>query len=1067
MPAKKTTKPSTTKSLWKTQGGKKFANLPLLRELDSSVDRVQSGNSFDTTNAAPVAQLRLNALSASRAPAAESFDATPTAPVTGTANWTPLGPLVIPNGQTYSSIRANVSGRITAIAIDPFATQTIYAGSAQGGVWKTTDAGASWAPMSDNQPSLAIGAVILDPNNPRIVYAATGEGNFSADSYYGLGVIKSTDGGATWTPNGSITFAGKRFCRLAIHASNSSIIFAAVSNGIHRSTNAGATWTPLAGGLPTSDSTEIAFDPGNGNVAYAAFYGNGVYKTTNATAAAPAWVKLAGGLPTAQLGRIVLAISPSSPSTIYALIGNGATDNIDRFFISTNSGANWSAIPLPTGNIGGQSFYNIHLTVDPTTPDIVYLCGISFWKAVRSGATWTITDIGGGFHPDCHFSVIDPSNHQTIYAGSDGGIYRSTNGGTAWDDSINKGICITQFEFIDDHPTSGASVFGGTQDNGTEQYRNHPVFYHADEGDGGCAIINDNRPSNVLSTYYGASPKLSTQGGKFGTWNSKWNGITGNALFYPPMAACDTDSNRIAIGTDRVNIDTTQGSGGWPTKIPATGGLGSVSAIAFLSPTLLYAANTAGQIFKIAGSTVTTISQAPLPTMYVWDIAALPGKTNEIVIVMSGFGVPHVWRAVVPATGPATWTDISSNLPDIPVNALVIDSVNPATFYVGTDIGVFRTLNTGGAWSLYSNGLPNCAIYDLKLHQPSRVLRAATHGRGLWEIPVDAAVTPPADLVFRDHPMDTARVFPTPNATAAWDDPLHYVTLGSDLYWWMSADVKVDALEGATPAYQMPVSQVDYIQYETKLQHRNAQRGRVNRVYVQMQNRGFQPAANVHVKLLYADASAGLPDLPADFWTAFPADSADTSQWRPIGSAQTIVAASPGIPTILEWDWTPPLAAATHSCLLAVMDSATDPIPAAAKVSAIGALVPAEKRVTLKNLHLVDPALAPSASIRFVASSRKVQTIRVVPHTPNVPNVTFTFDPKFVDRIQLWEGFKKPTLPRGKTGKLQFVIPKEGVDATIKIAALSAGESPASFSVIQYEGETIVGGSTYVIRPKS
>jgi len=1061
MPAKKTNDSSTSKAIWKAQGGKLFANRPLLRETDPAVDRVEAGSSFDTQDTAP-AQLRLDALSGSRATDAESF----TAPMAGTANWTPLGPLVIPNGQTYSAARVNVSGRITAIAIDPSAPLTIYAGSAQGGVWKTTDGGANWAPMSDNQASLAIGAVILDPNNPQTIYAATGEGNFSADSYYGLGVLKSIDGGSNWTLNGASTFAGKRFCRLAIHASNSSLILAAVSNGIHRSTNAGVAWAPLGGGLPSTDATEVAFDPGNGNVAYAAFYGNGIYKSTNATATAPVWTKLAGGLPTTQLGRIVLAVSPSSPSTLYALIGNGKTDNIDRFYVSNNAGANWSAIPLPGGNIGGQSFYNIHLTVDPTTPDIVYLCGISFWKAVRSGAAWSITDLGGAFHPDCHVSAIDPSNHLTIYAGSDGGIYRSTNGGATWDDSINQELCITQFEFIDDHPVSGASVFGGTQDNGTEQYRNHPVFYHADEGDGGCTIINDNTPSNVLSTYYGASPKLSTQGGKFDTWNAKWNGITGEALFYPPMVACGTDPNRIAVGTDRINIDTSQGSGGWPVKLPTGGGLGSVSAIAFISPTLLYAGNTAGQVFQIAGSTVTTISQAPLPGMYVWDIAALPGKPNEVVIVMSGFGVPHVWRATVPATGPAVWTDISSNLPDIPVNALVIDSANPATFYIGTDIGVFRTLNAGGAWSLYSNGLPNCAVFDMKLHQPTRVLRAATHGRGLWEIPVDAAATPVSDLVFRDHPMDTARVFPTPNAVAAWDDPLHYVTLGNDLFWWMSADIKVDALEGSPPSYQMPVSEVEYIRYETQLQHRQAQRGRVNLVYVQVQNRGYLPAANVRVKLLYADASAGLPDLPADFWSAFPADSADTSQWRPIGATQTIASAAPGIPTILEWDWTPPAGAATHSCLLAVMDSTSDPIPEAAKVLTLGTLVPGEKRVTLKNLHLIDPAAASSASIRFTASSRKVQTIRVVPHTRNVPNLTFAFEPKFVEKVKLWEGFKKQSLPRAKTGRLQFVVPKEGVALAIKPAALAAGEQPASFSVIQYEGETIVGGSTFVVRPK-
>ena len=157
-------------------------------------------------------------------------------------------------------------------------------------------------------------------------------------------------------------------------------------------------------------------------------------------------------------------------------------------------------------------------------------------------------------------------------------MYRSTDGGATWDDSINKGLVITQYEFIDDHPTVDAVVIGGTQDNGTEQYRNSPVFYHADDGDGGFAIINDNNPTNVIATYYGPSPKLSTQSGKFGTWAAVWTGITGNDnLFYPPVVACGTDPNRLAVGTDRLNLDNTQGTGGWPTKVTLPGITAAIS----------------------------------------------------------------------------------------------------------------------------------------------------------------------------------------------------------------------------------------------------------------------------------------------------------------------------------------------------------------------------------------------------------------------------------------------------------------------------------------------------------
>ncbi|MFN7939270.1 MAG: hypothetical protein U0R19_38450 [Bryobacteraceae bacterium] len=189
-----------TKELWKAAAGKDFKMRPLLRERDSSEDRVEVDGKAASAQAAAAKQ-RLAAIEALSGPAAGGFTG-PTAPVVGSRNWTPLGPLAIPNGQTYTIARVNVSGRVTGIAIDPTDTRRIYIGTAQGGVWKTVDAGVNWAPMSDNEASLAIGAVTLDPNDAQVVYAGTGEGNFSGDSYYGLGVLKSTNGGATWTLQG-------------------------------------------------------------------------------------------------------------------------------------------------------------------------------------------------------------------------------------------------------------------------------------------------------------------------------------------------------------------------------------------------------------------------------------------------------------------------------------------------------------------------------------------------------------------------------------------------------------------------------------------------------------------------------------------------------------------------------------------------------------------------------------------------------------------------------------------------------------------------------------------------
>ena len=521
-------------------------------------------------------------------------------------------------------------------------------------------------------------------------------------------------------------------------------------------------------------------------------------------------------------------------------------------------------------------------------------------------------------------------------------------------------------------------MIGGTQDNGTEMFRNSPVFHHSDDGDGGYCLIDQMQPRNALSTYYGNSPKRSTAGGAFGTWIRVWTGIAGSSLqFYPPLAVDDTNPNNVAFGTDRINLDPAQGTSNWPTKVtlPGASTTNSVSAIHYVNANLIYAGTRLGSVYRMtktgAGWSASAIHAAPLPAgAMVTDLSAVPGSPNTVVVVLSGFGTAaaplrHVWRAMIAAGGTATWTSISGTgagaLPDIPVNALVIEPLAAATMYIATDVAVYRTTSSGTSWTPFSDGLPNVAVFDLGLHQPSRVLRAATHGRGLWERKLDVAALPDADIFFRDHLMSTARITPTPEAVvAAFDDPLHYVALGDPLYHWMCADIKVDALEGAPPSYQGPVSQFDYVTFETTLQHRNAQRGNVNRVYVQVHNRGFAPAANVTVKLLFAPAAAGLPPLPADFWTAFPNNAASASPWVPIGAAKTIASLSATAPAVLEWEWTTPASAPQHSCLLVVMDCPADPIPAGSKVFDVDGLVTQEKRAGLKNLHVVD---APSGTM--------------------------------------------------------------------------------------------------------
>jgi photosystem II stability/assembly factor-like uncharacterized protein len=843
----------------------------------------------------------------------------------------------------------------------------------------------------------------MDPHALNVLYAGTGEGNFASDSYYGNGILKTTDGGITWSLLANTTFSMSRFCRIVVNPSTPSIVFAALgsggtASGVHRSTDGGVTWTEMTNGLPTftfEGATDVVFDRMNTNIVYAAFWGNGIYKTTNANAVTPTWTKLTTGLPSSGFTRIALGISWSSPQTLYALMSGPDDPNpalrylVNQLYRTIDGGTTWNSIALPGGNIGKQGFYNLNVAVDHTTPDIVYLSAVSLFKATRNAitSTWTFTDTGRTIHADNHAFAIDPTNHLIIYAGTDGGIYRSNDGGATWDDSLNKGFCITQFEFMDQHPSSDAFVIAGTQDNGTEPFCNDPVFKHMDDGDGGFTAINPEDPSIVYHDYLEASPTRSMLGGRLFSWMDIRSGLgCTTSLFYAPLALDQTNPNNIAFGCDKITIDQAGGTSGWPIDVilPSLGG-DLVSAINYVNSNQIYAGTLGGKVYLLTRSgtvwTATAVHATPLPNKYIWDISVTP---DFVVVVMSGFGTSHVWRGIITQAGPFAWSDISgtppARLPDIPVNALVIEPDSNNIYYVGTDIGVFRTLDGGTKWSNFSEGLPNCAVYDMRLHNPTRLLRAVTHGRGMWERKLDVASMPDVDIFVRDHLMDTGRFTPSPGPTfAAFEDPTQHVSLGDQLYRWMCADIKIDALEGES--FQIPnVADVDYVVFESKLRHHKPISGTTNRVYVQVHNRGIHYAHDVHVKVLYRNASAGLPPLPPDFWTVFPGDSADTTHWKPIGTTKILNSVSPTVPGILEWDWVTSIP--DHACLLVVIDSPSDdPIPSANKVFDVNILGVNEKHVGFKNLHPVQGLVGTMywTKFQFFGNPELHYTIRISP----------------------------------------------------------------------------------------
>src|SRR5687767_5020218 len=296
----------------------------------------------------------------------------------------------------------------------------------------------------------------------------------------------------------------------------------------------------------------------------------------------------------------------------------------------------------------------------------------------------------------------------------------------------------------------------------------------------------------------------------------------------------------------------------------------------------------------------------------------------------------------------------------------------------------------------------------------------------------------------------------------------------------------------------MPVSAVDYVAFESKLKHRHPQRGQVNRVYVQVHNRGFAVGSNVVVKVLYANASAGLPALPPDFWTVFPGDSSDTSKWKPIGPAQIVSALSPTEPTILQWDWTTPTSAADHTCLLVVMDSPGNPIPEANKILNAGLLVTNEKRAGLKNLHIVNAktgttlgtaiefygATGNTATIRFVPGKLNGWTVGLMlpkslqtgiagnadakaagwslikPSSATLKNLKERFGAAAIDE---YDQSRVYTVEKADKGAVlaNLKILKAGLRAILVLTSPSIGKDPVSVSILQEEAGQLVGGNTF------
>jgi uncharacterized repeat protein (TIGR01451 family) len=689
--------------------------------------------------------------------------------------WTLIGPE--PTTSPYNV--PTVAGRVAALAVDPTNANVVYAGAAGGGMWKTTDGGVHWTPLTDAQPSLAVGSIAIDPSNHSTIYVGTGEENFSGDSYYGAGILKSVNGGSSWTqikgpfvgpfsPNGYD--GGGRIGGLAIEPDNSSVILAAVEmpigfntnlTAVYRTEDGGTTWTAV---LPPYQNpppyfhygTAVLFDPSNGNIAYAALYYDGVYKSLDA---GKTWAHVNGTgsniFPSTNVGRIVLAIAPSSPTTLYAGIQDTSTGGLLGLFKTTDGGANWVKLVNTPDYCGQQCWYDQAIAVAPTNPNEVFVGGAygSFvYRSMDGGLHWTdVTQGANGFylHADMH-SLAFSSDSSVLYAGNDGGVWRAsqpTATPVPWAE-LNDALAITQFYFSASiNPADVNDGLAGTQDNGTQKYNGTLTWNNVVCGDGGWTAIDPVTPGNVYSACIQQNGLLwkSTTGGVVGSWSLADSGINLNDAmgFLPPFAIDALHPANLYFGTYRV-YQTTNHADNWTAISADLAGVVTSIAVAPTESNTVYAGTDDGSIAvttnALAGVGAVWNKSNPA-ARFITQVVVDPHTSTTAYLTYSGFegfngNFAHVARTI---DGGATWQDISSSLPNIPVNGIVIDPVLANTYYVATDIGVFRTRNGGASWSPLGAGLPRVTVLGVTLHNPTRTLRASTHGRSMWDIHVPIA----------------------------------------------------------------------------------------------------------------------------------------------------------------------------------------------------------------------------------------------------------------------------------------------------------------------------------------